>query len=193
MLFLVMTVVTNIKLMDNYSPSNGDMLFFDANVWLAIYGPSPTYWAQSPCSSLFYKSIKNNIDIYINSLILSEVVNTWARLEFHQQRIQLGFKPNEFKMFRETPQFLDVAEDICINIEKILRWSKRFDSCLESIDMEIIISKYGSGTYDFNDLVFGEICKANDFILVTNDRDFCTTDVNILTANNYMFNYGEAV
>lgn len=59
--------------------------------------------------------------------------------------------------------------------------------------MEIIISKYGSGNYDFNDLVFGEICKANDFILVTNDHDFCTTDVNILTANKHMFNDGEAV
>lgn len=192
MLFLVMTVVTNIEHIDNYSPSDGDMLFFDANVWLAIYGPSPKYWAQSSCSSLFYKLIKNNIDIYTNSLIISEIVNTWARLEFHQQRIQLEFKPNEFKMFRETPQFLDVAEDIGINIKKILRWSKR-DSSLDSIDMEIIISKYGSGTYDFNDLVFGDICKANDFILVTNDYDFCTTDVDILTANNRMFNNGEAV
>ena len=67
-------------------------------------------------------------------------------------------------------------------MEKILRWSNRFDS-LESIDMEILISKYGSGTYDFNDLVFREICKDNDFILVTNDYDFCTTGINILTAN----------
>jgi len=193
MLFSVMTLVTNIKYIGDYSPSDGDMLFFDANIWLAIYGPSPKHWAQSPCSSLFYELIKNNIDIYTNSLIISEVVNSWARLEFNQQRIALGFEPNEFKKFRETLRFLDVAEDISININKILRWSKRFDSSLESIDMEIIISKYGSGTYDFNDLVFGEICKANDFILVTNDRDFCTTDVNILTANNYMFNYGEAV
>ena len=192
MLSLVMTLATNIKHINNYSPSNGDMLFFDANVWLAICGPSPTYWAQSPCSYLLDKSIKNNIDIYTNSLIISEVVNTWTRLEFHQQQIQLGFKPNEFKTFRKTPQFLDVAEDICINIEKILSWSKR-DSSLDSIDIEIIISKYGSGTYDFNDLVFRDICKANDFILVTNDHDFCTTDINILTANKYMVNSGVAI
>ena len=193
MLFLVITVVTNIKGIGDYSPSDEDMLFFDANIWLAIYGPSHKHWAQPPCSSLFFKLIKNNIDIYTNSLIISEVVNSWARLEFNQQRKELGFKPNEFKMFRETLQFLDVVEDISINIKKILRWSKRFDSSLESIDMDSIISKYGSGTYDFNDLVFGEICKANDFILVTNDRDFCTTDVNILTANNYMLNNGAAV
>jgi len=193
MLFSVMTVVTNIKCIGDYSPSDGDKLFFDANIWLAIYGPSPKHWAQPPCSSLFYELIKNNIDIYTNSLIISEVVNSWARLEFNQQRIALDFELNKFKKFRESPRFLDVAEEISININKILRWSKRFDSSLESIDMEIIISKYGSGTYDFNDLVFGEICKANDFILVTNDRDFCTTDVNILTANKYMFNYGKAV
>lgn len=192
MLFLVTTVVSNIEHIDNYSPSNGDILFFDANIWLAIYGPSPAYWAQAPCSSLFYKLIKNNIDIYINSLLISEVVNTWARLEFHQQRKELGFEPNQFKMYRETPQFLDVAEDISINIEKILRWSKR-DSSLDSIDLEYIILKYGSGVYDFNDLVFGEICKINNLILVTNDRDFCITDVNILTANNLLLKDGEAV
>lgn len=188
-----MTVVTNIRHIDDYSPSDGDMLFFDANIWLSIYGPSPKHWAQSPCSSLFYKLIKNNIDIYTNSLIISEVVNSWARLEFNQQRIELDFETNEFKKFRGTPEFLDVAEDISINMEKILRWSKRFDSSLESIDMQIIISKYGSGTFDFNDLMFRDICKANDFILVTNDHDFCTADINILTANNRMFNNGEGL
>ncbi|MCZ7382411.1 MAG: PIN domain-containing protein [Candidatus Methanoperedens sp.] len=179
-------MVTNIKNIVDYSPSERDKIFFDANIWLAIYGPSPQHWAQSPCSSLFHELIKNNIDIYINSLIISEVVNSWARLEFNQQRIKLNFKTNEFKKFRETPEFLNVAEDISINMEKILRWSKRFDSSLEYIDMEIINSNYRSGTYDFNDLIFREICKVNDFILVTNDRDFCATDVNILTANNYM-------
>lgn len=186
MLLLVMTVVTKITHINDYSPNVGDRLFFDANIWLAIYGPSPAHWTQTPCSSLFYKLIKNNIDIYTNSLIISEVVNSWARLEFNQQRTVLNFKTNEFKKFRETPEYLNVAEEISINIEKILRWSKRFDSGLESIDMEIINSKYKSGTYDFNDLIFREICKANNFILVTNDRDFCTTDVNILTANSNM-------
>ncbi|NOR46808.1 MAG: PIN domain-containing protein [Methanosarcinaceae archaeon] len=187
------TVVSNIKHIDNYSPNNGDILFFDANIWLAIYGPSPKHWAQAPCSSLFHELIKNNIDIYTNSLLISEVVNSWARLEFNQQRKELGFEPHQFKMFRETPQFLDVAEDISINIEKILRWSKRFDSSLESIDMDTIISKYGHGTHDFNDLVFGEICKSNNLILVTNDRDFCTTDVNILTANNLLLKDGRVI
>jgi hypothetical protein len=71
-----------LKTTNHSSPSDGDMLFFDANIWLAIYGPSPKHWAQSPCSSLFYELIKNNIDIYTNSLIISEVVNSWARLEF---------------------------------------------------------------------------------------------------------------
>lgn len=185
MKFLVMTVVTNIKHIVDYSPSEGDMIFFDANIWLTIYGPSPQHWAITPCSSLFKELIKNKIDIYTNSLIISEIVNSWVRIEFNQQR-KLVFDPKEFKMFRETQKFKDIVEDISINIQNILRLSKRFDSGLESIDMEVIISKYASGTYDFNDLVFGEICKANNFILVTNDRDFCKTDVNILTANKYM-------
>ena len=178
-----MTVTTNVKHIRDYSPDDDDCIFFDANIWLAIYGPSPDHWAQAPCSSLFYELIKNNIDIYINSLIISEVINAWARLEFNQQRIELGFKSTEFKKYRETSEFEDVAEDISINMEKILRWSKRFDSSLESIDMNDIISKYRSGAYDFNDIIYGNICKTNNFILVTNDGDFCVTDINILTAN----------
>ena len=116
MMFLVKTVVTNIKHIDDYSPGDGDMVFFDANVWLDIYGPAPQHWAQAPCSSLFYKLIKNNIDIYINGLIISEVINSWARIEFRQQRKELGFKTNEFKKFRATPEFLAVAKDISIEI-----------------------------------------------------------------------------
>ncbi|AKB84102.1 PIN domain-containing protein [Methanococcoides methylutens] len=179
-------MATNIDHVNNYSPTEGDILFFDANVWLAIYGPSPKFWAQAPCSDLYYKLIKNNIPIYTNCLIISEIINSWARLEFKQQRKSLGYEQNEYKLFRETPQFKSVAKEISITVDKILRWSKRIDSNLESIDMENIISKYESGHHDFNDLVFGNICENNAFIFVTNDSDFCTENMDILTANKFM-------
>ena len=37
--------------------------------------------------------------------------------------------------------------------------------------------------FDFNDQVITEICKSNGFTLITNDSDFKTQEIPILTAN----------
>ena len=37
--------------------------------------------------------------------------------------------------------------------------------------------------YGFNDQVITEICKNNGFTLITNDGDFKTQEISILTAN----------
>ena len=186
MRFLVMIVTTNIMHINDYVPNSEDMLFFDANVWLTIYGPAPNHWSKKPCTSLYHSLIKNQIPIYTNTIIISEVINSWARLEFNQQRLELGFEPQEFKKYRESELFEDVAEEISIVVEAILRWSNGSDSNLESMSMDDIVSKYRTGAYDFNDLIFSDICKTNGFIFVTNDHDFCGLCETVLTANKKM-------
>ena len=50
--------------------------------------------------------------------------------------------------------------------------------------MDNLLNDYATGDYDFNDQVITEICKNNGFTLITNDSDFKTQDIPILTANS---------
>ena len=49
--------------------------------------------------------------------------------------------------------------------------------------MNALLNDYATGDYDFNDQVITEICKNNGFTLITNDGDFKTQEIPILTAN----------
>ena len=50
--------------------------------------------------------------------------------------------------------------------------------------MDGLLTDYAAGNSDFNDQVITELCKNNGFTLITNDSDFKTQDIPILTANS---------
>lgn len=177
-------VTASIENIFNYSPNKNDVLFFDTNVWLDILGPSPKHWAQKPCSYIYREALKNKVDICTNCMVISEFINAWSRLEFNQQRRKLGLKSNQFKVFRnDSSIFNPISQEISLNVEKILGKTVLSDSYLANIDMSKMIQEYKSGNSDFNDLILQDVCKTNNYILVTNDGDFCCSDVDILTAN----------
>ncbi|MDQ1276861.1 MAG: hypothetical protein QG610_2439 [Euryarchaeota archaeon] len=153
--------------------------FFDTNIWLYIYGPIGWPDQKSDIYSKALREIRNsNGTIYINCMVISEFINAFSRIEFKQQTTH-----SRFKDFRNSISFRPVAEDITSNVKKILRNTLACDPDLKVIDLPEIMSFFEQGKYDFNDLVFAEICRSRGMIFVTHDKDFSELGVEILTAN----------
>ncbi|HOW15007.1 PIN domain-containing protein [Methanosarcina sp.] len=153
--------------------------FFDTNIWLYIYGPIGWPDQKSAVYSRVLREIRNsNGTIYINCMIISEFINAFSRIEFKQQTTY-----SRFKEFRNSLSFRPVAEDIASNVKKILRNTLACDPNLNVIDLPEIMSFFEQGKYDFNDLLFAEICRAKGLVFVTHDKDFSELGVEILTAN----------
>ena len=153
--------------------------FFDTNIWLYIYGPIGWPDQKSAVYSRALREIRNsNGTIYINCMILSEFINAFSRIEFKQQTTH-----SRYKDFRNSIGFRPVAEDIASNVKKILRNTLACDNDLKVIDLPEIMSFFEQGKYDFNDLVFAEICGSGEMVFVTHDKDFSELGVEILTAN----------
>ncbi|HIH75261.1 MAG TPA: PIN domain-containing protein [Methanosarcina sp.] len=153
--------------------------FFDTNIWLYIYGPIGWPDQKSGIYSRVLREIRNsNGTIYINCMIISEFINAFSRIEFKQQTTH-----QHFKEFRNSLSFRPVAEDITSNVKKILRNTLACDPDLRVIDLPEIMSFFEQGKYDFNDLIFAEICRAKGLVFVTHDKDFSDLGVEILTAN----------
>ncbi len=153
--------------------------FFDTNIWLYIYGPIGWPDQKSAVYSRVLREIRDsNGTIYINCMIISEFINAFSRIEFKQQTTY-----SRFKEFRNSLSFRPVAEDIASNVKKILRNTLTCDPELKVIDLPEIMSFFEQGKYDFNDLVFAEICRDKGLVFVTHDKDFSELGVEILTAN----------
>lgn len=175
--------------MRNYSFGPRDNLFFDANIWMFLYGPQrqdnfPGN-RMSIYSSAFNRILKAQSRIYIDVLIVSEFINTYARRKWDifKEANRSGTGGNRFKNFRDSSDFKPVAKEIADQTKRILKHCRKIESGFETLEMDSLIKRYENGGTDFNDQVFMQLCKTRGFKLVTDDGDFKGQGISILTAN----------
>lgn len=169
-----------VKEVGQYHFSSNDKLFLDTNIWLFFYGPQTPrdHWV-----SVYSKAFTNILDakstIYIDVLIVSEFINTYAR-----QKWKLVAKEgDQFKDFRMSTDFKQVAKDIADDVRRVLQHCSRLESGFETVNLEDLLSNYADGESDFNDQVIVELCKKEELTLVTHDFDFKGAGIPVLTAN----------
>ena len=157
-----------------------DKLFLDANIWLYLFGPRKPgdRWVRI-YTEVFERILNANSQIYVDVLVLSEFINAYARTEWRTVAPHI----RSFKDFRGSPDFKPIAEDITVGVQQVVNHCSRVESCFTTLDMEVLLTDYETGNFDFNDQVITEICKNNGFTLITNDGDFKTQEISILTAN----------
>ena len=171
----------------NYSFTSQDKMFLDTNIWLYLYGPPKlrSYW-RPIYSNVFNRILNANSRIYIDILVVSEFINVYARTEWRTVAPRI----NNFKDFRDSPSFKSVAEDIEVDVKRVLRHCTRIESGFTTLPINDLLNDYISGDFDFNDQVITEICKNNGFTLITNDSDFKTQEIPVLTANPSLLTNG---
>ncbi len=164
----------------HYNFTAQDKLFLDTNIWLYLYGPPKprSYW-RSIYASVFNRMLRVKSRIYIDVLVVSEFINAYARLKWRDA----SSYPNAFKTFRNSPDFKPVAQNITTHVKQIMKHCTRVESDFVTLPIDDLLADYISGDFDFNDQVITEICKNNGFTLITNDGDFKTQEISILTAN----------
>ena len=175
-------MVSKVQWYDRFTTGEGDKLFFDANVWIYIEFPG---WPGDPktgaYSYVLKKALDSNLNIYTDSIVLSEFVNRIARLRYKFKKPE--GEPENFKQFRKTPDFVPIAEEIADAVRRIIEHCQRIDTPLRSVDIYALIADFESYQRDFNDLVIAETCRHYGFMLVTDDDDFKDVELDIITAN----------
>lgn len=100
----------------DYDFTSSDALLLDANVWLFVYGPQkPRDSRVDVYSQALAKILAAQSRIYIDVLIVSEFINTYARLRWNFWKAQSA-SSNDFKKFRKSGNFNPVAQDIAADV-----------------------------------------------------------------------------
>ena len=164
----------------HYNFTSQDKLFLDTNIWLYLYGPQKpgNRWARI-YSTTFSRILNAKSRIYIDVLVVSEFINSYARLKWKLVASHYG----NFKNFRSSPHFKSVAQDIAADAKRVIDHCSRIESSFVTLAIDDLLTEYAAGDSDFNDQVITELCKSNGLTLITNDRDFRRQEIPILTVN----------
>jgi predicted nucleic acid-binding protein len=166
-----------------YIFKSDDELLLDANIWFFLYGPHrPGDPRAAVYSGALARILAAKTQIYIDVLVISEFINTYARLRHNILKGRPGV-PRDFKQFRNTSAFKVIARDIAADTRKILINCTCVESGFATLNITSLVNDYAGGDSDFNDLVLADLCKRKAFKFVTDDGDFRGKDLTILTAN----------
>ncbi len=173
----------NVQDIETYTFLANERIFLDANIWLLVYGPSPATPRRTRIYSAAWRNMCNmSCAVYIDLIVLSEFVYRYAKLE----QVQTGNRNIGFKEFRRTPTFTSVVVDLRQAVNSILAYCTRVESKFLTLDIDSMLQHMETGTTDFNDQVIESICGENNLTLITDDSDFSSTNLNILTANRQL-------
>ena len=165
---------------NNYNFTSKDKLFLDANIWLFLHGPqqSPVRPRVKTYSQAFKRILNAKSQIHIDVLIVSEFINSYARIMWRNSKSNM-----DFKSYRNSVQFKRIAQNIAADVKIVLQHCSPIESGFAKLEMNDLLDDYAVGGFDLNDQVIAQLCKDKGLTLMTNDGDFKGQDVTILTAN----------
>lgn len=154
-------------------------IFVDANVlmywnWSGTGTDSMQY--EIEYSSVYMALIKQKNKLFVDFLVISEVVNRVLRIEHKKQQSE-----QNFKQFRESEHGKATLLDIYSIIES--RILDNFGIAGKSFSKDDIKNYLTVDSLDFMDKGVLAICKENNFVLLTNDKDYKSSGIDILTCN----------
>lgn len=178
-------MLANIHDINSYSFSKNEAFLIDANVWLYIHYPQYSQdWVSKTYSNAFGKMLKTKCSILLDAIVTSEFINRYSRLE-HKLAYDNDPQniPLNFKSFRQSSQYANIAVTIANVTRRILSHCQRINGCFDSVNMRSLLYEYESKLLDFNDQILAEMCISNQLKLITHDGDFGNSYITILTAN----------
>lgn len=156
-----------------------EQLFVDANVWLLVHGLHGSRGRRvTTYSSALRRILEANCRIHVDVLVVSEFINTYSRLKWRQTGTR-----KEFKEFRNSEEFKQVARDIADSVGRVVGLCSRVETSFGALDLKRLLDEYATGRTDFNDQMIRELCRSRNLTLVTDDGDFGAQGIRVLTAN----------
>lgn len=173
--------MAKIYLLDEFTQVKDRTIFFDANVLIYLFWATGQQHFEKNYARVFNSLRKQGNSFKIDFLVLSEVINRIMRNEFNKIKGSINYKD-----FRNSDEGREILNDIYTIIKGSIL--TQFKITEKAFDTNTIESFLQLDELDFIDKAILEICKANNYVLITNDSDFKNSEIEILTGNRKILN-----
>jgi len=157
-------------------------VFVDANVLINLFwSTSGSEFWEIECSNVFRALLRQGNKLFVDFLVISEVVNRVLRIEHKALNPE-----QEFKHFRDSEQGKIALSDIYSIVKhRILEDFSVTEKSFSEVDIRNFLT---INSLDFIDKGILKTCQKNKFVLFTNDKDYKNSEVDILTCNRNILN-----
>ena len=153
-----------------HNPSGSEHYLLDTNIWLFLYCPIGNYGEDivSKYSFFYNKLLKAHSTLYTTSLILSEFINAYLRMDCKINKIPR----DKYKIdYRPSPAFSETFKIIEQTVKgKILNQVKCLDDEMSKMSFDQVL--HDSHRSDFNDAYVSNLVKDKGINMLTDDHDF---------------------
>lgn len=160
-----------------------ELILVDANIWLYLQPPvaQPVPpWAKG-YSGVFANLLKADAVPVVDTLILSEYLNRYIRIEY--DACWKATYP-KFKNFRSSAPGLIVSADAVSEAKHILSLAGKLqDTMVNGVSLSDIFAEFKQGSIDFNDGILIENCRLRQWKFLTHDADIRVGGIDVLTLN----------
>lgn len=163
-------------------------VFFDANILIYIFWPSGSQYWENIYSATYARLVRQGNEMLVDFIVISEIVNRAIRLEYDKFLIAntLTRSNFSFKKYRNSADGHTALTDIYLMVETDILNS--FTVVGKSFTKQEINSLLTVDTLDFGDKAIMLTCQENGCVLITNDVDYKTSNIDILTSNPSILN-----
>ena len=160
-------------------------IFLDTNILIYLFGygaPTSANW-ESQYAELYTKLTKQGNTFVVDFIVIAEFVNRAHRIEYdnHLEEKCLTKNGLPYKKYRNSQEGQEALRDIYLTVtEDIL---SDFEVIEKSYAKTEILTMCNADKLDFLDKAIVKICKENGFILLTNDKDYKHSQIDILSCN----------
>ena len=175
----------NIHDASTYPFCSDDKVLIDANIWLYLFSPpcNPQRREAKQYGQVFKKMQAAKVVIVTDQFLISEYLNTYARIEFGAVRTHYN---NNYKYFRRSSDFLHIATAASSFAKKILSLSIHHENMIDLTMITNAVNDFQKAKIEFNDSFFVQLCQRNHYKLLTNDFDFYSSPIEIITCQPKM-------
>lgn len=156
-------------------------VFFDANVLVYLFWPTGLQHWELQYAKLFSRLLKQSNQFITDITVISEVINSMLRVEHKKSSPNSPFKP-----YRDSK----VGRAALADIHTIVKGDilPNFELAAPSLGKADIEGLLYENELDFSDKIIEKLCIDQGLILLTNDKDFRKSNVDIISANPALSN-----
>ncbi|WP_156334061.1 MULTISPECIES: PIN domain-containing protein [unclassified Shinella] len=161
---------------------NKRKILFDTNIWIAIDGNDPRPHHIN-YSNLFGEILKSDNELVTNDYVISEYFNRACKIQYDIKYATETDRGKRYKSRRKAGAlnaYMSAVRDICIDILT----DCTFESAVTAqCPIPKHIKEAALGDLDLSDIIIREHCARSGYILVSDDGDFSTCGLELVTAN----------
>lgn len=181
---------------NDYAFRAGGTVLVDANIWVKAFPVMANPDAENPYAKFLERLVAEGVTIALDVIVTGEFVHTFVRIEHerHNQLLQKqGAKGVQFKEYRRSESYGKAISEARFQLEQILSFPnvKRVDHPFSQVDEKRVFDLLCKGEIDWNDLMLLEEGRVRHWVIASNDTDFVSADVDVVTDNPKLLELAE--